>query len=120
MPYTSNIWVWWGKGGELTSPIGTSPHTSGTILHAYHPPTYPLQIPHISLLCTVCDAKTFLTQQKRIYMQFEWIGTKYQPVGKDSNDISPSFLQHLPQVCQVGHNEHTTLSKMASNLYDMS
>ena len=39
-------------------------------------------------------------------MQFEWIRTiptKYQPLGEDSTDKSSSFLQHLPQVCQVEH-----------------
>ena len=55
MPYTSNTWVWWGERGELTCPIGTRPHTLCTILHVYHPPTYLLQIHHISLLCIVCD-----------------------------------------------------------------
>ena len=42
------------------------------------------------------------------HMQFEWIGTiptKYQPLREDSDDESPSFLQHLPQVCQVGHQK---------------
>ena len=50
--------------------------------------------------------KTFLTQQKRIYMQFEWIGTiptKYQPLGEDSEDKSPSFLQHPSQVYRWAH-----------------
>ena len=39
-------------------------------------------------------------------MQFEWIGTiptKYQPLGEDSDNKSPSFLHHLSKVCQVGH-----------------
>ena len=29
--------------------------------------------------------------------------TKYHPLGEDSNPKFPFFLQHLPQVCQVGH-----------------
>ena len=37
----------------------------------------------------------------KLHVQFEWIGT----VGnwKDSDGKFPSFLQHLPRVCQVGH-----------------
>ena len=31
------------------------------------------------------------------------IPTKYQPLGEDSNAKFLFFLQHLPQVCQVGH-----------------
>ena len=31
------------------------------------------------------------------------IPTKYKPLGKDSDSKSPSFLQHPPQVCKVGH-----------------
>ena len=26
-----------------------------------HPPTYPLQVPHISLLCTVCDRDVWVS-----------------------------------------------------------
>jgi len=29
--------------------------------------------------------------------------SKYQPHGENSKGKSPSFLQRLPQVCQVGH-----------------
>ena len=80
---------------------------------AYHPSTYPLQIPHISLLYTVCDRKRwvsveftksfpdiFNTTKGNMYAICP---TKYQSLGEDSDDKSPSFLQHLPQVCQVGH-----------------
>ena len=43
-------------------------------------------------------------------LQFEWIGTiltKYQPLEEDSDGKSPSLLQQLPQVCQVGGRGHT-------------
>ena len=56
-------------------------------------------------------SKDISAQHKRIYMQFEWIGAKYQPVGEDSNDIF--FLQHLPKVCkvaEVGHIIHRRIS----------
>ena len=46
-------------------------------------------------------------------MQFEWIvkiPTKYQPLGEDSDGKSPSFLQHLPQVCQVGHTTDRSIT----------
>ena len=31
------------------------------------------------------------------------IPTKYQPLGENSSAKFPFVLQHLPQVCQVGH-----------------
>ena len=93
MPYT---WVWWWKGRELTYPIRTSPHTLSTILHAYHPSTYPLQIPHISLLCTVRDTKTFLTQQKR---NLSGLGLSiYQPVRKIPTTYFPPFSNICPRL----------------------
>ena len=81
---------------------------------AYHLSTHPLQILHISVLCTVCDGEIWVSVKftrnletlKHNERAFEWIGTistKYQPLGEDSGSKSPSFLQHLPQLYQVGH-----------------
>ena len=103
---TSNTWGLVGERRGIDVLMEQAGHNT-----AYHPPTYPLQIPHASLLCTVCDReilvsvefefpKTSLTQRKRMCIQFEWIGTiptKYQPLGEGSDSKSPAFLQHLPQ-----------------------
>ena len=71
-----------GKRG-INMSYWNMPHTLGTILHAGIPPPYIFLtklIPHISLLCTVCDReisevyifpKTLITQQKGIYTQSE-------------------------------------------------
>ena len=96
LPYNS-----WGLTGSRRG-IGMSLQNKPPDLGhkpMYHPPTYRLQIPHISLSDTVCDrviwvfvnwiAKSFqrhLTQQKRMHVPFEWIGTiltKYRPLGED-------------------------------------
>ena len=41
------------------------------------------------------------------------IPTKYQPLGEDSNAKFPFVLQHLPQVCQVGHAIDRRISSLA-------
>ena len=80
-------------------------------------PTYPSQIAHTSLLCTVFDreiwvsvkfTKNFpkiLNTMKDNINVIEWIGTiptKYQPLWEDSDGKSPSFLQYLPPGMQGG------------------
>ena len=59
-------------------------------------PTYSLQIPHISLLQTVCGREIWVfgcNNPDRVPT----------PRGRFWRQIPASFLQHLPQVCQVGH-----------------
>ena len=102
-----------GRRGIDISYNGTSPHIPGA-QPAYHPLTYLLQIPHISLLCTVCDRKiwvfveftknfpnTFNTENDIVLCNLSGLGqsrlSSYQSLGEDSKDKSPSFLQHLPQ-----------------------
>ena len=74
--------------------------------------TIPFKIPHISLLCTVRDREIWISVEfTKIFpktfnamKQFEWIGTtpnKYQPPQEDSDDKSPSFLQHLHQYATI-------------------
>ena len=87
--------AWWEIGGELTCPNEVSPHTWGTILR-----TILLHIPYkypISPCCGQC-----------VTARYGWLDgtilTKHPPLGEDSNgNPPPSFLQDLPQVCQVGH-----------------
>ena len=55
-------------------------------------PTYSLQVPHISLLQTVCGREIWV---------FGCNNPDWVPTSRGSK--SPSFLQHLPQLCQVGH-----------------
>ena len=92
----------------------------------YYPPTYPLWIPQIPVMHSVWQEdmsvpgihkellfQWFLTQWKRVCMPFEWIETmptKYQPLGEGFNSKSPSFLQHPPPVCKVGHTTDRYIS----------
>ena len=87
--------AWWEIGGELTCPRpnGTTPHTWDIILH-----TIPLHIPYkylISPCCGQCVTGRYGCLDVTIL-------TTYPALGEDSDGKSPSFLQHLPQVCQVG------------------
>ena len=83
--------AWWGIGGEFTYP-----HTWPAHRPMYHPPTHLLQIPYISLSCTVCDREIWVFAEftknfrkmfrKKMCISFEWIGTiptEYQFHGKD-------------------------------------
>ena len=78
----------------MTYPNGTSPHTWGTILR-----TIPLHIPYkypISPCCVQCVTGRYGCLDATIL-------TKYPPLREDPDGKFPSCLQHLPQVCQVGH-----------------
>ena len=80
--------------------------------------------PHISVLCTVCHREVWVsvkftknlpkilntTKENTQAIQFEWIGTiptKYQALEEDFDGKSPSLLQQLLHVCQVGHTIDT-------------
>ena len=108
MPYLQYLGLDGGRR-ELSFSNGTSLHTWGTILHTIPLPT--LQIPW---LCTVCDREiywylwnsqrisqdTWHNNREYIYL-IVWTGTiptKYQVLGKDSPDKSPSFFIHLLQL----------------------
>ena len=83
----------------------------GSGLRGY--PLHTTQIPHVSLLCTVCDREiwveftrnfpTTLNTECVCHMDLRGFVTKYEPFGEDSDCESPSFLQHPPQVFKVGH-----------------
>ena len=81
----------------------TYPHTWPGHRPVYHPPTHPLlQIPYISLSCTVCDRETRVfaeftknfrkTFRKKMRISVEWIGsipTEYQSHGEDFDGKFP-------------------------------
>ena len=85
----------WYTQGNMTCPDGTSSHIPGA-KSCVPSPTYSLQIPHISLLQTVCGREIWVfgcNNPDRVPT----------PRGRFWRQIPASFLQHLPQVCQVGH-----------------
>ena len=69
-PISNTCWAWQGKGGELTCPNGTSPHTWATILR-----TIPLHI-HYKYLISTCCAQCvtgrygYLWNSQRIFQIF--------------------------------------------------
>ena len=107
---TSNTWGSREIGGELTCPNGTRPHAWGRILCTI-PLHIPYKSPHISLLQTVRD--------REIWMFGVTILTKYQPLGEDSNGKSSHFLQHLPQVCQLGHTSDRCITTSTTSLHSL-
>ena len=83
----------------------------GSGLRGY--PLHTAQIPHVSLLCTVCDKEIWveftryfpktLNTEYVCHMDLRGFVTKYEPFGEDSDCEPPSFLQHPSQVFKVGH-----------------
>ena len=71
----------------------------------------PYKYPHISLLCTVCDRKIYMVGICGIHKEFSITNLSglgqcrpsTKPLRRIPTANLPLFLQHLPQVCQVGH-----------------
>ena len=114
MPYTSNTWAWYmgERRGIDTSCWNMPPYLRYS--SAYHSPKCPLQIP----CCAQCVTGrygylrnseqffTFYTTKENIILicNLSGLGLSTNPINEeDSVNTLPSFLQHLPQVCQMGH-----------------
>ena len=78
MPYLQYLRLDRGRRGIDMEQAGHKP--------AYHPPTYPLQTPHISLPCTVCEREIWR------YLRNFSNTTKLSGLGKSRLSTNPSGM----------------------------
>ena len=110
MPCTYNTWgLMEGRRGIDISWWNKPPYLRNKPVYSPLKNTPDLPVMHGEVWVFVEFKKNFQrpsTQRKVMCMPFVRIGTiltKYQPLREDSDSKSPSFFQHLPQVCKVGH-----------------
>ena len=79
---------WWGIGGELTCPNGTSLRLD----HAFTIPYTSLtNTPYLPVIHSVC----MWQGDMGVWIAWDNPNSKFQLLGEDSDGKSPSFLQHL-------------------------
>ena len=75
---------------------------------------------HMSLLCTVCDTKTFFNTTKvNKICHLSGLGLSTNPSGKILMTYPPPFFNICPRYAKWGRTNTQLLSKMASNFYNM-
>ena len=109
MPYTSNIWVWWEKGGEFTYPIGTSPHNSQAQSCMCTSPYISLtNTPYLPVVHSVWHKDIFNTTKDICNLSGLGLSANPWPSGKIPMTYSPPFSN----ICLMNARWGTTNTRL--------